>query len=408
MRAHEAAADRAGGWERIGLAALAKMAFQGESLVRLGTELLAWAARREDDADALMDLSVVMQLLGHRSSGLSLQAQALGIRQVYRQGRVEGNPAARLLVIACPGDLAENNAIEFLVEGSDIAVETLYVASELPVPDPVPEHDVAMVAISESERNRPVLEHAARLTEGWTTPVLCPAGRIAALGREAVSRLLAGAPGVAMPLTERVSRWEMAGMGGYPRIVRPVGSHKGQGLAKIESEAELAAYLDGREEREFYTAAYVDYRSADGQFRKYRIVLIDGRPYACHMAVSSGWMVHYISAGMSQSAEKRAEEARFFENFEADFGVRHGEALRAVAERVGLEYFGIDCGETRDGRLLVFEMDSAMTVHAMDPPELYPYKPAQMRKVFLAFRQLVLDRGRTGGRFGRCETGPGG
>ncbi len=392
MRVHEEAAETAGCGARIGLAALAKTAFRGGNLAPVGAELLKRAAQREDDADALMDLSVVMQLLGHRSSGLLLQAQALGIRQVYRQGCVQGSPAARLLVIACPGDLAENNAIEFLVEGSDIAIETLYVAPELPVPDAIPEHDVAMVAICESASNGPVLEHAARMLKAWAKPVLCPAGRIAALGRDAVSRLLDGAPGVAMPVTERVSRRALAGMGGFPRIARPVGSHKGLGLARLVDEAEVEAYLAGRKEREFYVAPYVDYRSVDGQFRKYRIVLIDGRPYACHMAVSREWIVHYISAGMAESAEKRAEEARFFESFEEDFAARHGEALRAVAERVGLEYFGIDCGETRDGELLVFEVDSAMTVHSMDPPELYPYKPAQMEKVFAEFRKMVLAR----------------
>ncbi len=392
MRAHEETAETTGCGARIGLAALAKAAFRGGNLAPVGAELLKRAARDEDDADALMDLSVVMQLLGHRSSGLSLQAQALGIRQVYRQGCVKGRPAARLLVIACPGDLAENNAIEFLVEGSDIEMETMYVAPDLPAPDPIPEHDVAMVAICESGRNGPVLGHAARMLEGWAKPVLCPAGRIAALGRDEVSRLLDGAPGVAMPVAERVSRRALAEMGGFPRIARPVGSHKGQGLARLEDGAGVAKYLAGRKESEFYVAPYVDYRSADGQFRKYRVVLIDGRPYACHMAVSRDWIVHYISAGMAESAEKRAEEARFFERFEEDFAARHGEALRAVAERVGLEYFGIDCGETRDGELLVFEVDSAMTVHAMDPPELYPYKPAQMERVFGAFRKMVLAR----------------
>jgi len=32
-----------------------------------------------------------------------------------------------------------------------------------------------------------------------------------------------------------------------------------------------------------------------------------------------------------------------------------------------------------------------MTVHAMDPVNLFPYKQAQMRKVFRAFRQMLID-----------------
>ena len=43
-----------------------------------------------------------------------------------------------------------------------------------------------------------------------------------------------------------------------------------------------------------------------------------------------------------------------------------------MAERFGLEYVGVDCAELPDGKLLVFEGDTAMVVHDMDPPDLYP------------------------------------
>ena len=56
---------------------------------------------------------------------------------------------------------------------------------------------------------------------------------------------------------------------------------------------------------------------------------------------------------------------------------------------MGLDYFGIDCGETPEGELLIFEADVAMIVHAMDPPDLFPYKGPQMRKVFDAFRAML-------------------
>jgi len=52
---------------------------------------------------------------------------------------------------------------------------------------------------------------------------------------------------------------------------------------------------------------------------------------------------------------------------------------------------GIDCGETPDGKLLIFEVDSCMIVHALDPVELFPYKQTQMHKLFAAFRQMLLN-----------------
>ena len=130
-------------------------------------------------------------------------------------------------------------------------------------------------------------------------------------------------------------------------------------------------------------------RSADGMFRKYRIALIEGRPFACHMGVSEHWMIHYLNAGMRESAPKRAEEARFMAEFDQDFAKRHARAFDALTEHVGLEYFGIDCGETPEGELLIFEADVAMIVHAMDPPDLFPYKGPQMRKVFDAFQTML-------------------
>ena len=75
--------------------------------------------------------------------------------------------------------------------------------------------------------------------------------------------------------------------------------------------------------------------------------------------------------------------------FDDDFAVRHKAAFKAIAERTGLDYLPIDCAETRDGKLLVFEVGTAMIVHSMDPPDLFPYKRPQMGKVFKAFQAML-------------------
>jgi glutathione synthase/RimK-type ligase-like ATP-grasp enzyme len=82
-------------------------------------------------------------------------------------------------------------------------------------------------------------------------------------------------------------------------------------------------------------------------------------------------------------------------NFEQGFAARHALALQAIAERMGMPYVAIDCAETRDGELLIFEVDNAMLVHAMDPVDMFPYKKPAMAKVFTAFRQM-LEKARAG------------
>jgi glutathione synthase/RimK-type ligase-like ATP-grasp enzyme len=176
----------------------------------------------------------------------------------------------------------------------------------------------------------------------------------------------------------------------FPLIVRPLDSHAGHDLHKIESPAVLAATLPALPGDEFFVSNFIDYSGADGLFRKYRVILVDGVPHACHMGVSRHWMIHYLNAGMAESERKRAEEARWMANFEEDFAHRHRKALAGIAHAIGLNYLGIDCAETATGELLVFEVDPAMVVHSMDPIDLYPYKPATMYKIFTAFRAMLM------------------
>jgi hypothetical protein len=381
----------------IGLASLARMAFSGADLAPVGAQLLARAAENPADADALMDMSTVLHLRGNRDLGLALQAQALDLRQVYRVGTGEG---LKVLVLVSPGDLTENNVLEFLLEESGVTLEMLYVSLELPLPSPVPEHDLAFVAVCETDLNRPLLAHLENILADWPRPVLNLPGRIARLSRDGACAVLGAVPGAHIPTTVRIDRHSLGRIGegeslkkyfggGFPVIVRPVDSHKGQGLAKLEDPVSVLDYMCDRPETFFYLSPFVDYHSADGQYRKYRIVLIKGRPFVCHMAISSHWMVHYMSADMTGSAAKRAEERQFMEDFDYSFAIRHRDAIAALDDRLQLDYVGFDCGEAPDGRLLVFEVDSGMTVHAMDGADTFPYKQVQMKKVFQAFREML-------------------
>jgi glutathione synthase/RimK-type ligase-like ATP-grasp enzyme len=198
-------------------------------------------------------------------------------------------------------------------------------------------------------------------------------------------------PGVVCPATRRVNRYMLiaAIRSGrffeYPAVLRPIGSHAGRGLSKVEDADELAAFLAVSPEDEFYCAPFVDYRGADGMFAKARVVLIKGQPFASHMACSPHWMVHYLNAEMETNANRRAVEAAWMADFDTGFAARHGPSLRAISDRLGLDYFGLDCAELPDGRLLVFELDVAMIVHDMDSESLFPYKKPAMRKLFAAF-----------------------
>jgi len=94
---------------------------------------------------------------------------------------------------------------------------------------------------------------------------------------------------------------------------------------------------------------------------------------------------------MTLSASKRLEEETFMRTFDIGFARRHAAALAGMIDRIGLDYFTMDCAETKDGSLLIFEADNTAIVHNMDPPDIFPYKAPQMQKVFDAFA-VMLDR----------------
>jgi hypothetical protein len=388
----------------IGLAALMRKVFEGEDLKPLAAELSARAERDHNDANALLDLSTILQLNFQHTLAMQVQMEALKTQRLFSIPAAKQPAKLRLLLMMGAGDLLSNSPLECLVENSDIDLDMVYVASFLPLPEIVPDHDVLFIAVGESDENISLLQELADIQQVWPRPVLNAPGRIALLERDSTCAMLGDAPGVVMPVAVRVSRQTLAEIdaqrqtlssvlanGDYPIIIRPVDSHAGRGLAKLERAADLHDYLLAMSENDFYISPFVDYRSADGQFRKYRVVMIDGRPYICHLAISSHWMIHYLNAGMAESAEKRAEEERCFAAFDTGFAVKHAQALQTIYQRMGLDYLGIDCAETPTGELLIFEVDSNMIVHAIDPVDVFPYKQPQMRKVFSAFREMLAN-----------------
>jgi hypothetical protein len=389
--------------DRIGMAKLAKMAFDGRDLRPKWTELIAKLLNGTANAGEGIDLSLIAQLLGDKQAGLVIQQEVLRSHRLFRSPCATNNPRLRVLALAAATDMGSNTPIEFLLEESGIELMILYVTGEAELPSPLPEHDAAIVIASDSEDCRDALRKIDAAAPNWPRPLLNPPNLVGSLDRDKLHRLLDGIDGLEIPATLVVTRERLlnvvqspeeladiaAGLA-FPVIIRPRGSHAGSGLAKLDDGQALESYLEGREEELFFVSRFVDYSSDDEQFRKYRIVFIDGAPYACHMAIADRWDIWYLNAGMSQSEEKRREEETWMRTFDIGFGRRHQTALAAMAERVGLEYFTIDCAETWDGALLIFEADNTAVVHNMDHAHVFPYKPPQMRKIFDAFAAMLV------------------
>ena len=394
--------------ERIGFARLTTMAFHGVDLRPLREALTLKVAAGTATAGEGLDLSPDRcQLLGDKELGLAIQAEVLAFHQLYRSPCSEEKPKLRVLALAAAMDMGGNTPIEFLLQDSGIELVTLYVVAGVDLPVPLPDHDVAIVIASDSEGCREALDKIDRAAPRWPRPLLNPPQFVGNLDRDKLYRLLGGIQGLEIPPTAGMTRDQLSNVThshisladiaagfGFPIIVRPRGSHAGVGLARADDLVALGRYLAEQPEPAFFISRFVDYSDDDGLFRKYRIALVDGRPYACHMAIADRWDIWYLNAGMAFSESKRLEEQNFMLTFDNAFADRHRGALAAMIDRVGLDYFTVDCAENKRGELLIFEADNTAVVHNMDSPAIFPYKPPQMRAIFEAFAAMLCRRAR--------------
>jgi glutathione synthase/RimK-type ligase-like ATP-grasp enzyme len=384
-------------------AALIRAVFEGQDIIPMIQQRLDRLHADLTDAAAYVSLSLLYQLAGQKENGLTCLEAGLHYARLYRQP-VDG-ATLRLLLICTRGDLMANTPAELLLEGRPVEVSRLYVDQLGGLPDAAPEHDIALMAIGESDESRAALERLRGLGPLWPKPMINDSGAVLDLARDRLWRKLEGVAGLAVPPTVRVSSGALMTVargerdigailpgGQFPVIVRPVGSHAGLKLDRVDDAAGLEAYLETAQIEFVYVSRYVDYASADGKYRKYRIAFMGGQPFLAHMAIGDHWIVHYLNAGMAENADKRAEEAAAMAGFDTGLAARHAAAFAALNAKLGLDYFAVDCAETPDGDLLLFEADVSMIVHALDPVELYPYKRPAMARLFAGFEAMLRAR----------------
>jgi hypothetical protein len=135
---------------------------------------------------------------------------------------------------------------------------------------------------------------------------------------------------------------------------------------------------------------YIDYACADGHFRKYRFIFVGDDILPYHLAIGNDWKVHHVSTDMANQPWMQREEAAFLAEPGAVFTAENYQALRTIRERIGLDYFGIDCALDGSGNIVVFEVNASMLVH--DDNAEFPYKDPSVRTIKLAFNAMLHQR----------------
>jgi glutamate/tyrosine decarboxylase-like PLP-dependent enzyme/Tfp pilus assembly protein PilF len=343
--------------------------------------------------------------LGEPEAARVHQRMAFGHKALFRNPyRGSAKPIPVLLLVSSTGG---GTPIEKLID--DRVFEThVLVADFYDKKKPLPPHRFAFNGIGDCDVAAEALTAAEELLTQTSAPVLNLPAAVWASSRMEAARRLNNVPGLITPAIERLPYAVLAGEDGvaalaerglqFPLLLRAPGFHMGRHFVRVDSPAELSEAVAalpgaGRAEAELLAIEYLDAVGADGWTRKYRVMMVGGKLYPLHLALSRDWKIHYFSADMAENAGNRAEDAEFLENMDGVLGKKGMETLRGVQTRLGLDYGGIDFGLNRRGEILLFEANSTMVVEQPVGDERWAYRRAAVERIHGAVHDLLMRAG---------------
>ena len=266
----------------------------------------------------------------------------------------------------------------------------------------LPPYDVVFNIIGDPDLSGPTDAAVEAFVATCGHTVLNDPAKVARTRRDRIPALLGDIEGVTVPKVARIEA-EAIAIGGleacveatglsYPLLVRPIGSHGGKGLILARKPFDLEDFEIGVATG-VYVSEYRNFRTEDDDlFRKYRVVFVDRQPFPYHLAIADEWLVHYETAEMPGAGGRQAEELRFLQDPAAALGESAWAAVRAIGERLDLDYGGVDFSILPNGKVLVFEANATMLAHPEDADGEFVYKNPYAQYIFAAFQALIERR----------------
>jgi glutathione synthase/RimK-type ligase-like ATP-grasp enzyme len=266
----------------------------------------------------------------------------------------------------------------------------------------LPPHQLIFNAIGDADLCEPALEAAVLLIARTSAAVINDPRAVMKTGRISNAIRLGAVPGVVTPRTIAIARDILAGQGGadaiaehqftFPLLLRSPGYHTGRNFIIVENAAELSAAAAGLPGSDLLVIEYLDARGTDGSARKYRVMMIGGKIYPLHLAISRDWKVHYFTSDMADKPDHRLEEAAFLADMPAVLGDKAYHALEGIRDALGLDYAGIDFGLNADGDLLLFEANATMVIAVPDNDERWAYRRTAITKILDAVVAMIRQK----------------
>lgn len=265
----------------------------------------------------------------------------------------------------------------------------------------LPEADLIFNEVSEPDSHQKALRVASKLIEKLNLAVINPPASILNTRREQLSETLNFSTDLIVPKTIRctpaspddvIQIWQQH-FTDQAAVIRSAGDHGGTSTLRLNTPEELEllhrfAY-DGRD---YLLSEFLDYRSSDGLYRKYRFALINGTAYLRHMIISDSWMIHSRSREyMDAHPEYYAEELHLLTEYAVEIPPALAAKLADINRRTGTDYLGLDCNLTAQGQIIVFELNANMNMFKNIKFEPWRWEQP-IKNIARGLTRLIIDK----------------
>lgn len=330
--------------------------------------------------EALLAAADLAHMLRDESHARDLLARALETKRYFPDPAAKARDL-RVVLLMRDAPYSVNAPLELLLDRDAVAIDKCFVQG---FDGELPARCVALTAFGWWEGAGAAIRAASRFS-----PINDPQ-RLIRVSRPALAETLRACCGARAVPSQTIDA-AAAERIDVPALVRPTQTQAGRGLALVESTAHLREHVTRFPAPAYDVCPFVDYRSSDGLYRKYRIVLIDGVLYPYHLAISPRWIVHYQTSPMREHAWMREEELAFLQT-PGRFFERWNELGSQLAEAIGLDFVGFDVTRLSDGTMLVFEADPTMLLHDEDEADVFAYKRPHVARLRAALTALIASR----------------
>ncbi len=347
--------------------------------------------------NATIEKENLLQLIGKKSE---LALRQIEIQRVADNSKIKSN--AKPIPTILLSTLSDCNAPfkRFLDEKTFQVTEII---CEFCDPNYVlPPHKLFVNAIGDADMGASALTKAEAIVASSQSPVINYPSLVKVTSRLENANRLSKINNVITPRIIELPRdllsksaWqEVASNYGFsfPFLLRAPGFHTGRYFQLVSNENELLAAVKSMPGNTLLMIQYLETVELDGSLRKYRVMMIDGKLYPAHLAISHQWKIHYFSSDMFDNADFRKEEAEFLRNMERTLGPKAFNALGDICKELALDYAGADFGLDKEGNLVLFEADATMNIPPLGSDPRWDYRRPYVSNIMEAARKMLLDR----------------